>query len=573
MKKILFVFTIVLAAITIGIFFPLSLRSNDALPNAIDPVFYAWNLFHNVQSVSRGFGDLLDTNIFYPQTNTLALSDTLYAQTLLTAPIIFFTKNPILAENIYIFSTFPLAALAMFFLSYYLTDHLWASLLSGIFYAFSYPRISQIGHMPALSSQWLPLVFLYLIKYIREGKLKNLLYSFFWYAVSMASTIYFGVFLIPLAGITLLIESLGISRINVLRMLKELSIIFFPAIVILVIITFPYIRLRAENPGISRVLEDSWSLSFSAIPADYLSVLPTSWLGDIGFRVTTNEHPLYPSLTLMVLAGLSVFFIEKKQGKSLVGFAIISTAAFFFSLGPYANLHIGTIVLNKVPMPYYYLYNIFPLLQSVRVPARFSIFVILGLSVCAAFTLKKLLIHPKRMGLGIMITLIFLTEIWQVQTAYVPIPLWKDAPAVYHFIDATPDTNIIVELPLHPEWLSIPMENQLMKKYEDITENDVYAMETYRTYYSAFHRKRMFNGYSSFFPTVYHDHSSVMDKFPTPDAIRVLQKEHVRYILIHASEYTNVPYSDIEREIQNFPILKKVVQFGTDYVYELDTTK
>lgn len=542
MKRFIIGYLLVTLFITASIFYPYSARIRNTLPNAIDPVFYAWNLMHNYTSAAHGLKNILDTNIFYPEGNTLALSDTLFAQTLFTAPIIALTHNPVLAENLYILATFPLSALTMFFLCYYLTGSLWASAVSGIFYAFSIPRISQIGHMPALSSQWLPLVFLFLIRWVREKKIHHLFRLFFWFLLSITSTIYFAIFLIPLALIILFFE----LPKNKFLLLRQFLTILLPALIILAIVLFPYIRLRIDYPGIRRGLDDAARLS--ATPADYLCVLPTSWLSDIGFPTDASERALYPTLTLITLSLLS---LRKKN----LGFFLLAMFAGILSLGPYS----GTIKL-----PYYYLYKIYPLLESIRVPARLSIFVILGLSVCASFTIAKI---EKRKELIIIVFLIFLTEIWQTDISFVQIPV--EIPAIYQYIERVPDEGIILELPLHPVWLSTPMENQLTLTYGEVNENDVYALEAYRTYFSAFHRKRMLNGYSGYFPTRYHDHASVFDKFPTPDAIKTLEKRRVGYILIHANQYINVPYNEIERQMKNFPQLVQVAQFGTEYVYKI----
>ncbi len=540
--------------LTLALFYPYSFNLRSTLPNSVDPVFYAWNITHNVQSAFHGFKDLMDTNIFYPEGNTIALSDTLFSQSILSAPILLLTKNPVLTENLYLFATFPLAAISMFLLSYYLTGNSIASILSGLFYAFSYPRLSQIGHLPALSSQWLPLVFLYLIRFLREAKFKYLLLLFFWYFLSITSTMYFGVFLIPLSFITICTE----FKQNMRLLFRQFLIILIPAAIILTLALFPYIRLRAEYPGIRRSLEDAARLS--AQTRDYLTVLPTSWLGDLGLPIDTNERPLYPTLTLLILGFSALVLTEKKNRRTVLGFFLISASALVLSLGP---------KIGSLNMPYYYLYKVYPLLESIRVPARFSIFVILGLSVCAAFTLANILKRTKHMTVAVFIGLLFLTEVWQINVPYVRVPQWNEIPDVYQYLEKQSDDSVIVELPLHPEWNGVRMEDQLNLTYEEAKENDVFALEAYRTYFSSFHRKRMLNGYSGYFPTIYHDNSIALDAFPSREAISTLQKQRVRYIVVHAAQYVNVPYSDIERKIREFPELKLVGQFGTDYVYTL----
>jgi hypothetical protein len=559
MKKFILMYSVFCIGVTLAILLPFSRMIDHALPNAVDPVFYAWNLSHNTQSALHGFKNLLDTNIFYPEGNTLAFSDTLYAQSLFTAPIIILTKNPVLAENLYILVTFPLAAIAMFFLTYYLTDHALASAIAGIFYAFSIPRLSQIGHMPAVSSQWLPLFFLFLIKYIREGKFRNLLLLFTWYALSIASSVYFGIFLIPLALVTVVTECVKQTRAVLIERMKTVLIWTLPGIFILIVLLFPYIRLKAEYLTIKRPLEDT--VEYSAILTDYVSVLPTSWLGDLGFPVQTNEHPLYPTVTVLTLALLSLWFTSKNNKKIAVSFLCIAAIAFLLSFGPYWSR-------TTIRMPYYYLYQVYPLLGSVRVPARISIFVMLGVSVAAAYTLANIL-NTRYRHISIIILLIFLAEIWQIGTPFVSVPLRNNLPPVYNFLNQIPNDSVIVELPIRLESEGLTIEDQLMRPYSQVTEVDTFALEAYRTYFSVFHGKRMINGYSSFFPSVYHHHIHVLSTFPSEESLTMLQKEHVRYILVHAAQYVSVPFSYVAARIREFPQLRQVAQFGDDYVYEL----
>ena len=98
-KKLVAVFGLY-TIVTFFFLWPLPLHMSDSVINTGDPLFYAWNLMHNVQSALQGFNGLLDTPIYYPTPNTLAFSDTLFAQSLLAFPIILVTNNPILAENL-----------------------------------------------------------------------------------------------------------------------------------------------------------------------------------------------------------------------------------------------------------------------------------------------------------------------------------------------------------------------------------------------------------------------------------------------------------------------------------------
>src|SRR3989344_8187533 len=113
-KRVSLIFLLYLG-LAVVLTWPLARLARDHVINAGDPLFYAWNFMHNTRALTHGFTGLLDTNIYYPTTNTLAFSDTLAAQTLFAAPIIWLTHNPILAENLYVLLTFPVAGIGMYF--------------------------------------------------------------------------------------------------------------------------------------------------------------------------------------------------------------------------------------------------------------------------------------------------------------------------------------------------------------------------------------------------------------------------------------------------------------------------
>ena len=570
MKWAIFSLIIISSVLTFSIFLPFSLHIVDHLPNVIDPLFYAWNLSHNFRAISNGFINVLNTNIFYPEGNTLAFSDTLYAQTLFTAPILFFTKNPVLAENLYVFATFPMAAVSMFLLAYWMTQKIVPSMISGLFFAFSYPRLSQIGHMPALSSQWLPLFILFILSFLKTGKFKMLLTAFLFFLISTASSLYFGVFLVFVALVCLSIESLSWMKSKSYRVplsiVKTTLIWSIPMLIAFIIVLYPYIRLKAEYPTIRRALEDT--ISLSATPADYLSVLPSSFISRLGFQAKTNEHPLYPTLTLLIFAGIGLMRGEKKYKKFTLVFLVLGSLSFLLSFGPYLNVNIGREA-TRITMPYYLLYKIFPLLQVIRVPARFSILFILSLSSLAAISLSSFVFKKHHYRLLWGVVALFLAEIWQFNISSVPIPIKQTIPQAYQWLEKQNNDAIIVELPFRPQRLGINMEDQLMRTYDELKDSDVYASESFRTYFSLYHKKRMLNGYSGYFPNVYHESAQNMHFFPSDASFSVIRDHTVRYIIIHAWQYTDRDFSDVIQNIQWYPQARLVQQFGEDYVYEI----
>ena len=570
MSKSIFLYLAAVTLFTVVLFRPFTLHLRDAVVNVIDPLFYAWNLQYNADVMEGKEKSAFDTNIFYPLTNTIAYSDTLWAQSLLATPIIWATGNAILAQNILIILSFVVSAGSMYLLLYYLTKHQAASFISALFFAFSYPRIAQIGHLPFLSSQWVPLVILYTLKFFDEGKTRSLLAAYIFYALATASSIYFGVFLTPMLCIVTLVQvCIWVSRNKqhiLWNRLKTVGYLFIPFVLGFVLINLPYLRLMAEHPEYKRTLFDTYNLR--ALPIDYISVLPQSLLLTIGFPSAPPEHALYPTLILFFTSIIGTYKAWVGN-KKLVLICVISGLT-------YLILSFGveqTIFGRTIKMPYYYLFNAIPIFRAVRVPARFGLFVIFNLTILSSFALQQVFNRKYSLLKIFTVITLFLIEIWQIQTPFVRIPLRNTLPAVYTWLTNQPIQIVVAELPLRLFYTGRSMEGQLMKQYADLDEMDNYALETYRIYFSAFHKKRMINGYSGFFPESYNRLAETLEGFPSEFSIKALQDIGVTYAVVHIRQYENEKRGEITRVLAHSPLLTLSYSRGDDLVYTISKKK
>lgn len=514
---------------------------------------------------------MLNTNIFYPLTNTIAYSDTLWAQSILTSPIIWATNNPILAENIAVLVSFPLSAISFFLLAYYLTSNTLASAIGGLFFAFSYPRLAQIGHLPMITSQWLPLYFLSLFKFLSDGKRRNFILLALWYLLSLTSSLYFGVLLIPITVLVLFIDLVRLIQNRTLNTYKKRALAILPVIVPFILMIgiamFPYIRLKAEFPEIRRNLDEVTHLR--AAPIDYISVLPASLLASV-LPNNTNEHALFPTLTVLLLALMGVLLYRKKKSFFLYSFLCIAFVSVILSLGNEQAFSIGNFSTGALTLPYTWLYYLSPLFQTIRVPARFSIFVILSLSVLAVFGIDHLFKRKKTTLIAILV-LLFLIEIWQVNTTFITVPL--RLPPVYQWISEQSEPMIVAEMPVSLFWHGSNMESQLSKSYDELYQSDTYVLETYRIYFSSFHRKRMINGYSGFFPDSYNRLTETLENFPSLQSIDALQSIGVTHAVVHLWQYPDIKRDGIKKTLEMIPFLTLVYSNQNDFVYKINRKK
>ena len=98
--------------------------------------------------------------IFYPTRDALTLSEHLLGLSLIATPLNWVTSNPAIAYNLTLLLTYPLCGLAMYALVWRLTRSSSAAFISGVAFAFTPYRTSQLPHIQMLAVFWAPLALL-----------------------------------------------------------------------------------------------------------------------------------------------------------------------------------------------------------------------------------------------------------------------------------------------------------------------------------------------------------------------------------------------------------------------------
>ena len=277
------------------------------------------------------------------------------------------------------------------------------------------------------------------------------------------------------------------------------SVIFIVLCMIIILpFTLPYIQLQYEYGFTRSIVELDVN---SADVMDYFLTSPHNVLyGKLSQPYQENrnwgEHSLFPGFLVVVLSltGLSRLSKRSSSGPSSIKFytggriqnfyVILALCAFVLSHGPKHHFIVKIIDLH---LPYYYFYKYLPGFDSMRVPSRINIVVMLSLSVLAGYGLHKLL-NDKSSTLKIFITLLFTIVI--IFESYVPFvvavtPVGDDIPDVYKWLSNESGDFAIVELPTG-----------------NIYANSLFY-DTIYMFYSTYHWKNR-NGYSGFFHQAFY---------------------------------------------------------------------
>jgi hypothetical protein len=553
--------------------FPLIMHMGNGLDIG-DPALNTWILAWDVHALVTDPLNLFNTNIFYPVTeNTLAFSDHLFADMLIAFPVIIITHNPILAYNIILFVSFIASGYAIFLLiDHYIADK-YSAFIGGVIFAFCTIRFAHFGHLQLLTVQWLPLSLLYIDKFLHKDNFNNWLLLLIFYLLQVLSGWYYAFY------VTL---SLGIYAIYIFLANKEIraklfqrsfqfkSILFFVLTIAFVApFAIHYIQAASEYGFVRGLSEVGF---YSADLADYLLTTPNSILfGNIvePIQIKRNiaEHSLFPGISALLLALYGIFTIRmaKLDCKSKLRisykinniqfiYLLLAVVAFILSLG--TPLHIFGHILY-IDMPYKYLYEYLPGFKSLRVPSRFGMIVMISLSVLAGYGANKL-ISTKSMKNNILLVVLFLFLI--VESLYIPVnvgimPVNKEIPEVYKWLSNETGSFAIVELPT---------------SYK-IQKGHTFWRDTEYMYYSTYHWKKLFNGYSGFLPKDYWEILGILQSFPSNKSIDLLENMKVKYVIIHTKYINKTQWYNMSEGLKNYNgiYLKKI--FNGDYVYELES--
>ncbi len=514
--------------VTLAVTYPGWLRPLDAIPGDMgDPVLNSWIIAWDVHALVEDPARLFDANIFYPSRNTLAYSEHLLGSALLTAPVLIASGEPLLAYNLAFISSFVLSGLGMYLLVVYLTGNRWAGFVSGLIFGFTPYRFAGIIHLHLLTWQWLPFAILYLSRYFRHSRFRDLALFLFFFMLQIATSWHIGAFM-AFVVLLLVVYRLVVQRDLPRRRLVALCLGVLLVALLLLPLIRPYLaadELQQQRPlSTTEVFSLRWTDFLAAAPDNrHFGAATASLRTDPMFNM---ERLLFLGFVMPLLAAATWYFWMKRRDREwrqqIAAFWLLAALALPLTFGPV--LQIGNW---RIPMPYALLHALFPQMTLLRVPARWVIVIIFALAVLAGFALSALLqtgwfSRKQRFSAGLVavIALLVLAESWTAPLSMAePGRLSKLSP-VYSWIDEQPDDFAIVELPLHA-WPG-PQ-----------------SAETARMYASTSHWRPLVNGYSGISPEDNAALWRVLSGFPDAaslQAIQALGKQGVRYLVLHAAE-------------------------------------
>lgn len=369
--------------------------------------------------------------------------------------------GPIFAYNVACWAALSLTAFGGYLLGRDVTGSRAAGLLAGLALGFTPHQFAQLlGHMDVASIQFFVLgVWCLYRSYCSSGK-RAITWTL-WSAVCLAAaalshpySLIYCLFTFPLMGLAWSIRNVVRARERWAPARNALA-----AVVIGLLVVSPLLLAMGKqltSPEAPRRRDIPTEISeereiFSADLAAYVLPSPfhTVW-GESARQAIEpvtggiSEKVVFPGYVVMLLA-LVGLFLRATRRKALF-WTLLGFAGFLLSLGPVLRIW-GENVLSPMPATLFYL---LPGSFMVRVPARFSVLLLLGLSVCAALGMQALL---KRRPFSKMPNATYAIVLSLVCLELLPVPYPTSKFSVERWFDKVPGVDrraAVLEVPFDP---------------------------------------------------------------------------------------------------------------------------
>jgi hypothetical protein len=515
-------------ALTAVMTYPQVLRMSDGVHDPADPLMVTWVLAWVAHQLPNAPAHIFDANIFYPERNTLAYSETLLVPGLLAAPLQWLGVGPILIYNLVFLSGFALSGVGVALLVRRLTGHTGAAILAGIVFAFPPYRIDHYAHLQLQQTQFIPLALWAFHRLLDTGRLRDGVLLGACTAGQMLSCMYYGIFLVPYMAVvcgTLLIAR-GTPP-------KERLIALAAAAAIVTVTMVPVGRAYLAARKVVGERGQGEVAMNSATWRNYLAPPEVNALyGKVFARFMDPERRLFPGFIAVALAVVGLWPRTREDGKP----GYFRAPPFAYALGLILAFDVS---LGFNGVIYRGLYDYFLPFKALRIPARMGLMVGFSLAVLAGYGATRIAdrlrsVNARRAVLT-LIGVLMLAEY-----ASHPLELWaapRRPPQAY--ADLVRDvgdgpTSVIFEFPTgameDPEYL----------------------------YYSTFHWQYLVNGYSGFFPPSYQKIVNAVRGFPDESSMNMIRSHGVRYLVIHGEWLYGARYQELVTELDRRPDLALV---------------
>lgn len=480
-----------------------------SVPEHQDPLFSTWRLYQWARNVAERPWQPFEGNIFHPATDVLLYSDAIALPALAGAPAILAGVPPLLVYNALVFASFVTAGLAMYLFARDISGSRIGGLAAAVIFTGAPFRVDHLYHLELLWACWIPLA-LWASHRVLSGRRPAARYLSLALAGQFLSSIYYGLFLLTVlpivVGTTWLARPVRISRGALARALVGL----FLAAAVIAAYAAPYAAARDTLRDRSAGEISTYGaelVNYAATPSGNLVWGWTS--GVLGAR----EKRLSAGVLAYALALPALWPPVHPWAVGLLAGAIV---AFDASRGLDGVIY---PLLHRYASPY----------RGLRVPARFAMIVLTMVAALAALGMARLQREvPDRRWRHVLLTITVSGLLVEYATRTQMRDLPSRPPGVYEWLGRQPPT-VLAHFPM-------PSAGGLPGREADFQ------------FFAQFHRHRLVNGNSGYYPRSYISLLNRVAAFPDTRSLTELRRLGVTLVAVHAEHY---PREEYERIVAN----------------------
>ncbi len=472
--------------LAIAMTWPLAPRLDHAAADPVDPFINIWILDWDHYALFHKPLSLFDANTFYPDHDTLALSENLFGLAILLVPFRAIGLGPVVVFNLAMLAGFAFSGFAAYLLGFRLTGSFAAGMAAGVFHAFVPFRFTHLPHLQHVFAGWVPLLIVALLGYIDRPSWRTAWLFALVFLMNGLTNIHWLLFGSFAIGVTALLFAA-----NGIRRWRELIIASAIAGALLLAFLSPYWRI-AEMPGLARGRAETES--YSATWSDWLvASMYTHVYTRLENPQVYPERWLFPGALSLIAAAAALLAARRYPRGVTIGLLWIVIGV------------LGSLGLNG--LFHSFLFDAVPGFRGIRVPARWAEIAYVGLAMLVAVA-TSFLARRQRWAAAV-IPLLFLVELRAAPLRWFRAPV--EVPPVYQWL-STQRLRAIAELPI-----------------------DIAGSEYVYTFRSISHHKNMINGASGAVPEHFARFSGLWKSSPIPDEFGdELRRAGVDLVIVHA---------------------------------------
>lgn len=290
---------------------PLATDPGHLISDPYDPLLNTWILHWDWKQTFHDPLHLYDANIFHPSRLTLAFSENLIGVAVFGFPLFFAGCSPVTVYSVLFLLGMFLSGVGAWALAREMSGDGGAALLAGILYEFVPFRFDHLAHIQIQWGGFLPLCLLFLWRYFRTRKTRDLAWFSVFFAWNALANVHYGIFG---ALAVALMSALELTRRQLWRqrdVLGRLGTGLISAAAVVGPFYAPYL-LASRRYGFRRTLGEA--MTFSARPAAFLSAGQHSKMyGALTARFDAPECQLFPGFVVPALAVLGLFLLRHRR--------------------------------------------------------------------------------------------------------------------------------------------------------------------------------------------------------------------------------------------------------------------